>query len=161
MTQVVDLVGETFGDLLVIARAGSNKHRQAVWTVDCSCGKQAQVSGISLRKLGRTDCGDCAVAEPVILDWDAVSIDGMAELVTKLATDAHRRYRGAVDLDDLVQEANVFISLNGPRMRAYLADPDQSWKYVASSVWRRLGDVSRREVTIQSRQVDYDLLVDE
>lgn len=62
--QVQDLVGRTFGRLLVIRFAGfSGKvHRKAYWWCRCSCGKLKRIMGQSLRQGLTISCG-CALTE--------------------------------------------------------------------------------------------------
>lgn len=39
MAPLKDLTGQRFGRLVVIERAGSDKHRRATWRCQCDCGK--------------------------------------------------------------------------------------------------------------------------
>jgi hypothetical protein len=54
---LLDLAGQTFGHLTVIAREGTNKHGGAVWRVRCECGTEKPVAGREL-VIGKTkSCG--------------------------------------------------------------------------------------------------------
>lgn len=55
--QAISMIGERFGRLIVLARAGSNAHRAALWTCRCDCGKEITTSGNSLRKGVVNSCG--------------------------------------------------------------------------------------------------------
>ena len=54
----VDEAGNTFGDLQVIERVGTNNDKKAIWKVRCSCGEVFVTSGKHLRG-GRTKCRSC------------------------------------------------------------------------------------------------------
>ena len=56
---VVDLTGQQFGRLLVIARAGSSNTGQAMWLVRCSCGTEKAIRGHSLRHYRARSCDEC------------------------------------------------------------------------------------------------------
>jgi HNH endonuclease/AP2 domain len=58
MPKVKDLTGRICGKLTVVSRAGSNKHGQALWNCDCSCGNKTVVTGGNLLS-GTASCGDC------------------------------------------------------------------------------------------------------
>lgn len=55
------LVGKRFGKLLVIERAGSDKHKQAVWKCICDCGKEVFVTSRRLTTGNTKSCG-CLIA---------------------------------------------------------------------------------------------------
>lgn len=55
------LVGQRFGKLVVIERAGSDKHKQAVWKCLCDCGKELFVTSRRLTTGNTKSCG-CLVA---------------------------------------------------------------------------------------------------
>lgn len=57
MSAFIDLAGKTFGRLTVLERAGSNKHKKALWKCTCSCGVITTVIGSSLTKGKSTSCG--------------------------------------------------------------------------------------------------------
>lgn len=60
MRPVIDLTGKTFGYLLVIERAGSNKYGSALWLCRCECGTVKAIEGRELRgDDGPRSCG-CA-----------------------------------------------------------------------------------------------------
>lgn len=62
MSKLVNLSGKVFGRLTVIGRNGSDKHCNALWLVDCECGKRKTVGGDGLRKGVIVSCG-CYGAE--------------------------------------------------------------------------------------------------
>lgn len=62
MSALKDLTGQRFGRLVVIERAGSDKHNRAVWKCQCDCGEvRVQYSG-NLRSGLVNSCG-CLRAE--------------------------------------------------------------------------------------------------
>lgn len=57
MSQILDLVGQRFGRLVVTSRAGSSARGKACWQCLCDCGREVVRQGPSLRS-GRTgSCG--------------------------------------------------------------------------------------------------------
>lgn len=52
-----DLTGKRFGKLVVIKRAGSDKHKNATWLCKCDCGNETIVSGAYLRQGETRSCG--------------------------------------------------------------------------------------------------------
>lgn len=57
MGKLVDIIGQRFGRLTVIARQGRDNHYQATWLCLCDCGKECVCRGHDLRR-GRTkSCG--------------------------------------------------------------------------------------------------------
>ena len=59
MSKAVNLVGENFGWLRVLARAGSTPRRQATWLCRCRCGREKLVVGHALRIGAKRSCGEC------------------------------------------------------------------------------------------------------
>ena len=58
MAKAYDLTGQTFGQLVVKERAGTDKHRSALWRCQCSCGKEDHiVSASNLRSGATKSCG--------------------------------------------------------------------------------------------------------
>jgi hypothetical protein len=57
-TNIKDMVGETFGNLVVTSFAGVSPRRNALWTCTCACGNTTRVSRSNLLK-GQTSC-QCA-----------------------------------------------------------------------------------------------------
>lgn len=57
MSKTVDLVGQKFGRLLVVARAGSDKRGEALWECECECGVVTVVLGSNLRTGHTRSCG--------------------------------------------------------------------------------------------------------
>lgn len=52
-----DMIGKQFGRLTVIGYAGTNKQNSCVWRCKCSCGKECEVEGRSLRRGKTRSCG--------------------------------------------------------------------------------------------------------
>lgn len=52
-----DLKGQRFGMLTVVKRAGTNKHRKALWRCKCDCGKMTTVSSVDLVTGNTKSCG--------------------------------------------------------------------------------------------------------
>lgn len=57
MGRLIDITGQTFGELTVIERAGSSSDNKALWLCRCSCGKTRIVLGKLLRNGNITSCG--------------------------------------------------------------------------------------------------------
>lgn len=57
MTRKIDLIGERFGELVVIAAAHSDRYGHAMWWCRCSCSKERPVSTTNLRTRHTTSCG--------------------------------------------------------------------------------------------------------
>ena len=55
--QVRDLTGNVYGKLTVLERAGSDKHRNAVWKCLCECGNFHYINGRSLTTGHTKSCG--------------------------------------------------------------------------------------------------------
>ena len=51
------MVGQKFGKLLVLERAGSDNQRRALWKCQCNCGNTAIVRGAYLRNGHTISCG--------------------------------------------------------------------------------------------------------
>ena len=58
MVAKIDLVGQVFGSLVVVAEAPSSDSR-ASWLVRCSCGSEVIVRSSVLRNQGKVSCGRC------------------------------------------------------------------------------------------------------
>jgi hypothetical protein len=63
MTATVDLLGDTVSDLTVIARAGSDENRAALWQLECPQGHRFVRTGTEIRRRsrsgGRMYCPEC------------------------------------------------------------------------------------------------------
>lgn len=55
--RVLDLIGERFGALVVIERAGADRQQRAMWLCICDCGQQRIVASRHLRSGGTKSCG--------------------------------------------------------------------------------------------------------
>lgn len=63
MGKFIDLTGQKYGRLLVIDRAGLDKHGKITWLCRCECGKVTTISGNSLRTGNTKTCG-CSRGKP-------------------------------------------------------------------------------------------------
>ena len=52
-----DITGQQFGMLTVMKRAGTNKHRKALWKCKCDCGRTTVVSSVDLVTGNTKSCG--------------------------------------------------------------------------------------------------------
>jgi len=52
-----DLTGKKFGTMLILGKAGKDKHGAILWKAICDCGSQREVRGSSLKKGHTTSCG--------------------------------------------------------------------------------------------------------
>ena len=57
MREIINLVGERFGKLMVINRDTAVTNKEARWECKCDCGKTSIVSSYSLRNGRTTSCG--------------------------------------------------------------------------------------------------------
>lgn len=55
--EVKDMIGQKFGILIVIKRAGKHKDRHAKWLCKCKCGKEKVINGKDLRLGFTKSCG--------------------------------------------------------------------------------------------------------
>lgn len=67
MTQRIDLTGQRFGWLVVVAFAKLDREQKAWWRCKCDCGKQRVVCGKSLRNGTTRSCGCLKVAVATLL----------------------------------------------------------------------------------------------
>ena len=56
MGKLIDLTGKRFGRLIVIKRTGT-KNKQILWLCKCDCGKEKEISGVSLKRGATVSCG--------------------------------------------------------------------------------------------------------
>lgn len=54
---IVNEIGNQYGKLIVLSRAGSDKNHRALWLCQCNCGKQVIVIGKNLRDGNTRSCG--------------------------------------------------------------------------------------------------------
>lgn len=57
LRRIVDLTGQTFGELTVLKRASNIGGKRVLWLCKCSCGHHAIVSGGNLKSGNTTSCG--------------------------------------------------------------------------------------------------------
>lgn len=50
-------IGKRYGRLIILGRAGMNRHGQRLWLCRCECGKELKVLGGSLRRGATQSCG--------------------------------------------------------------------------------------------------------
>lgn len=55
----INLIGQTFGELYVFERAGSDNDGSARFLARCSCGNESRYDSIDLRRFKRTACSKC------------------------------------------------------------------------------------------------------
>jgi hypothetical protein len=60
----VELIGQQFGHLAVLARARSTARRQARYLCMCRCGREVTVLGYALTSGIKRNCGECKNAGP-------------------------------------------------------------------------------------------------
>lgn len=56
---VIDLTGQTFGDLTVLCQQGTTNNRQAIWLCKCKCGKERAALGYELKNGSVSACFEC------------------------------------------------------------------------------------------------------
>lgn len=54
---LIELTGQRFGKLVVVSRAGTNKHGAALWNCDCDCGRLSISESRTLRIGKAKSCG--------------------------------------------------------------------------------------------------------
>jgi hypothetical protein len=64
MPKLIDRTGQIFGRLRVLARAGTDQNKKAVWRCVCKCGKEVCVPSGSLVTGNTTSCG-CYLKERI------------------------------------------------------------------------------------------------
>jgi predicted SprT family Zn-dependent metalloprotease len=57
---LVDMTGRQVGEWTVTDRVTNSTSNRAYWRCQCSCGREANVEGVSLRRGNSTRCGSCA-----------------------------------------------------------------------------------------------------
>ena len=57
MGKFVDLIGKTFGELIVIKSQGKNSFGHSIWRCQCSCGNETSVTSGNLRSGSTGSCG--------------------------------------------------------------------------------------------------------
>lgn len=57
MGNIINIVGNRYGRLSVIAMFGKNRHRQIQWRCLCDCGNEVIVSGYNLKSGNTSSCG--------------------------------------------------------------------------------------------------------
>jgi hypothetical protein len=83
MSTAIEMTGQKFGMLLVIERAGKEKHGTALWKAECECGQETIVRGAHLRSgrimscgclMGNTTHGHTAGGRfsPTFTSWDCM-----------------------------------------------------------------------------------------
>ncbi|WP_050741559.1 AP2 domain-containing protein [Acetobacterium bakii] len=55
--RAVNILGERFGRLMVIAPAGLDKYKNAQWLCRCDCGTEKVIQGVALRRGAVQSCG--------------------------------------------------------------------------------------------------------
>ena len=57
MAAFIDITGRRFGKLVVLERAGRNKHKKTLWKCLCDCGEFTVTTGEALRSRTTKSCG--------------------------------------------------------------------------------------------------------
>jgi hypothetical protein len=55
--KLIDLVGQRFGRLVVLARGRNNRHNQVMWICICDCGNSMSTSSTNIRTGHTKSCG--------------------------------------------------------------------------------------------------------
>jgi len=98
----IDMVGQTFGRLTAIARAGTSKDRKALWLCRCTCGNATTVSGKDMRSGHIQSCG-CLLTEATV--WRNAKHGKAGTRLYEIWKDMHKRcrhhphYKGRVSID--------------------------------------------------------------
>lgn len=88
---IIDRVGNRYGRLTVLSKAGADKHRRIMWLCQCECGKTVIVRGGSLQSGGTQSCGclrNERVREAISLPIGEASFN---DLVNNMKRGAKRR----------------------------------------------------------------------
>lgn len=62
MANIVNILGERFGKLVVVRKAGLSKHSDRLWLCRCECGVEIEFTTHRLRKGSAKSCGRCGKA---------------------------------------------------------------------------------------------------
>ena len=66
MPKLINLVGQSFGELTVVCRTGTRKlkgrNTQPLWLCQCICGRQKEIASVNLRNGNTKSCGKCNYA---------------------------------------------------------------------------------------------------
>lgn len=95
----LDLVGQKFGKLMVIERAGKTKNDNALWLCRCECGNIVKANATTLRRGELTTCG-CETATRILNARNVLmnekSIDGVQIplLTKKVRSDSATGHKG-------------------------------------------------------------------
>jgi hypothetical protein len=79
MSKPLDLTGQTFGQLRVLARAATDMHGKAQWACVCACGATTIARASNLKSEYTKSCGTCAGAHPTgvkVIKYRIQSMEG-------------------------------------------------------------------------------------
>lgn len=83
--QIIDMTGQTYGDLKVLRQEGRDSRGKPMWLCEClNCGKQRSLSGYSLRVGDTKSCG-CRRGKNKQKKHRRIEYDGKTLSLTKLA----------------------------------------------------------------------------
>ena len=89
-----------------------------------------------------------------IIDWSVLDDETVKRNCSLGARAVSRECNGAMEYDDLLQEAYILCATNPAQVKTYLADGNGG--YLNRWVWLRLTSIAKRESKFHSKTVPSD-----
>lgn len=90
------------------------------------------------------------------IDWAVLDEPGVMDTCLKQATKVASRFKGVLEVDDLLQEAYLTVAVHAREARSYLEGGKPG--LLANMVWADLMDIARAEGRRAARQVSWEVL---
>jgi len=168
MSKTVNLVGQRFGRLLVVSRAGSDKRGEALWECECDCGAVTVVLGSNLRKGKTKSCG--CYKEELMSAGQLHTTHGMCgtsiyivwqNMLRRCSVDNEKHYRwagrGIKVCDEWLKFENFYKDMGDPPINGTIDRIDNDGNYEPSNCrWATQKEQSRNrssniEITHEGR----------
>lgn len=92
MGKFIDRVGQRFGKLVVVARTGTNVHKQVIWLCTCDCGEETTVVSGSLVTGNTISCG-CIVPNFKHGGWNKSSYNTWRAMMRRCYNPVDKDYK--------------------------------------------------------------------
>lgn len=103
-----------------------------------------------------TDIVEIKPSAPGDPDWSVLEIEGVQEVAEKAARKVAFDYSVAIEFDDALQEAFIFLASRPSMVRACLADATLGLGVLHTRIYRGLRDVVRTEADRRIKHVSYE-----